>query len=57
MREKVFERFVRVDASGARGHGLGLALSQALAERNGLVIDCRDAQPGALFEIRPEGSD
>ncbi|ASK87099.1 sensor histidine kinase [Sphingorhabdus sp. SMR4y] len=56
MREKIFERFVRVDASGAKGHGLGLALSQALAERNGLVIICRDAEPGALFEIRPEGS-
>ncbi|WP_254305866.1 HAMP domain-containing sensor histidine kinase [Sphingopyxis sp. BSNA05] len=56
MREKIFQRFVRVDASGAKGHGLGLALSQALAERNGLVITCRDAEPGALFEIRPEGS-
>ncbi|ATW04366.1 HAMP domain-containing sensor histidine kinase [Sphingorhabdus sp. YGSMI21] len=56
MREKIFERFVRVDASGAKGHGLGLALSQALAERNGLVITCRDAEPGALFEIRPERS-
>ncbi|MEH6790927.1 sensor histidine kinase [Parasphingorhabdus sp.] len=57
MRDRIFERFVRVDASGAKGHGLGLALSQALAERNGLIIVCRDAQPGALFEIRPEGRD
>lgn len=57
MRERIFERFVRVDANGARGHGLGLALSQALAERNGLVIGCHDAQPGAIFEIRPEGRD
>lgn len=57
MRKKVFERFVRIDASGAKGHGLGLALSQALAERNGLIIGCHDAQPGALFEIRPERGD
>lgn len=57
MREKIFERFVRIDAHGANGHGLGLALSQALAERNGLIIGCRDAKPGALFEIRPERSD
>ena len=28
---------------------------KALADRNGLIIDCHDAQPGALFEIRPEG--
>lgn len=55
MRERIFERFVRIDANGAKGHGLGLALSKALAERNGLIIDCHDAQPGALFEIRPEG--
>tara|TARA_R110001606_G_scaffold222504_2_gene370422 strand:- start:240 stop:1577 length:1338 start_codon:yes stop_codon:yes gene_type:complete len=57
MREKIFERFVRIDANGAKGHGLGLALSQALAERNGLKISCHDAQPGALFEIRPERGD
>jgi len=57
MREKIFERFVRIGANGAKGHGLGLALSQALAERNGLIIGCHDAQPGALFEIRPERSD
>ncbi|VWX58418.1 sensor histidine kinase [Sphingorhabdus sp. 109] len=56
MREKIFERFVRIDTNGAQGHGLGLALSQALAERNGLIIVCRDAGPGALFEIKPEGS-
>ena len=57
MRERVFGRFVRVGPNRAKGHGLGLALSQALAERNGLIIVCRDAQPGALFEIRPERSD
>ena len=55
MRERIFERFVRIDANAAKGHGLGLALSKALADRNGLIIDCHDAQPGALFEIRPEG--
>ena len=57
MRDRIFERFVRIDGNGAKGHGLGLALSQALAERNGLIIRCHDAQPGALFEIRPERSD
>ena len=57
MRDRIFERFVRIDGNGAKGHGLGLALSQALAERNGLIIRCHDAQPGALFGIRPERSD
>ncbi|PHR20535.1 MAG: histidine kinase [Sphingopyxis sp.] len=57
MRTKVFERFVRIDAGGAKGHGLGLALSQALAERNGLFIRCYDAKPGAVFEISPERGD
>tara|TARA_R110001599_G_scaffold2862_2_gene15539 strand:- start:7351 stop:8688 length:1338 start_codon:yes stop_codon:yes gene_type:complete len=57
MRERIFDRFVRIEANGAKGHGLGLALSRALAERNGLIIECIDGAPGALFEIRPEGRD
>ena len=57
MRERIFDRFVRIEANGAKGHGLGLALSRALAERNGLIIECIDGAPGALFEIRLEGRD
>ncbi len=53
MRERIFERFVRVDANGAKGHGLGLALSQAPAERHGLLIACPYAHPGPLSAVRP----
>ncbi|QJB70467.1 sensor histidine kinase [Parasphingorhabdus halotolerans] len=56
LHEKIFERFARVDGSDTPGHGLGLALSQALAERNGLSIVCRNASPGALFEVKPAGA-
>jgi signal transduction histidine kinase len=56
LHEKIFERFARVDSGDTPGHGLGLALSQALAKRNGLTIVCRDASPGALFEVKPVGA-
>lgn len=56
LHQKIFERFARVDSGDTPGHGLGLALSQALAERNGLTIVCRDASPGALFEVKPVGA-
>ena len=56
LQEKIFERFARADSGDTPGHGLGLALSRALAERNGLTIVCRDAAPGALFEVRPAGA-
>ncbi|WP_430414013.1 sensor histidine kinase [Parasphingorhabdus sp.] len=51
MREKIFNRFTRLKSTNASGHGLGLALSKALAARNGLIIRCHDADPGAIFEV------
>ncbi|HLI60869.1 MAG TPA: HAMP domain-containing sensor histidine kinase [Solirubrobacteraceae bacterium] len=55
-RERIFERFVRLDASRARdafGSGLGLAIARGIAEAHGGTLRCT-ANPsgtGARFEL------
>ncbi|MFF7052235.1 sensor histidine kinase [Streptomyces griseorubiginosus] len=55
-RERVFERFVRLDEARARddgGAGLGLAIARDVAVRHGGTLTVRDAPAGgALFELR-----
>ncbi|WP_037680628.1 HAMP domain-containing sensor histidine kinase [Streptomyces griseus] len=55
-RERVFERFVRLDAARSRddgGAGLGLAIARDVAVRHGGTLTVRDAPAGgALFELR-----
>ncbi|MEU6802265.1 sensor histidine kinase [Streptomyces neyagawaensis] len=55
-RERIFERFVRLDESRARddgGAGLGLAIARDIARRHGGTLTVQDTQePGALFELR-----
>jgi signal transduction histidine kinase len=55
MHEAIFERFKRSNGATEEGHGLGLALVRAIAERHGLTVRCEDAHPGAAFIIAPEG--
>ena len=53
-RERVFERFVRLDAArGVPGTGLGLSIARSLVELNGGSLKLAQAPGGgALFEIR-----
>lgn len=54
QRTAIFERFQRGRSQRAEGHGLGLALVRAIAERHGLRVRCEDAGPGAIFIISRE---
>lgn len=55
-RERIFERFVRLDDARSRddgGAGLGLAIARDVAHRHGGTLDVGRAQAGgALFELR-----
>ncbi|MFI6037151.1 ATP-binding protein [Streptomyces sp. NPDC051315] len=55
-RERVFERFVRLDDARSRddgGAGLGLAIARDVAVRHGGTLTVREtAAGGALFELR-----
>jgi signal transduction histidine kinase len=62
MRERIFERFVRVDGQGqpaVPGTGLGLAISRELAERWGGSLELAASQPGrgSSFVLRLPRSD
>jgi signal transduction histidine kinase len=54
-RERIFERFVRLDDARGRddgGAGLGLAIARDVARRHGGTLTARQAQAqGALFEL------
>ncbi len=53
-RERVFERFVRLDESRSRGEGgtgLGLAVARAIARSHGGDIRVVDADQGATLEV------
>lgn len=59
QRTMIFERFQRGGGQSgggqsADGHGLGLALVRAIAERHGLSVRCEDAAPGAIFIVSRE---
>ncbi|MFD7438701.1 ATP-binding protein [Streptomyces sp. NPDC059861] len=55
-RERIFERFVRLDDARSRdegGAGLGLAIARDVAARHGGTLTVHDAPAGgALFELR-----
>ncbi|WP_063780802.1 sensor histidine kinase [Nonomuraea sp. SBT364] len=54
-RERVFERFTRLEAGRSRdrrGSGLGLALSREIVNAHGGAITVADHEPGARFVVR-----
>ncbi|MBB3981377.1 signal transduction histidine kinase [Sphingobium fontiphilum] len=53
-RERIFERYTRINPQQGVGHGLGLALAKAIAERHALHIEVSDAAPGARFRVLGE---
>jgi len=59
QRERVFERFARVDASrnaASGGSGLGLAIVRQLAESQGGTVRLEDAGPGLRAVVRLPGA-
>ncbi len=59
-RERVFERFVRLDDARDRssgGSGLGLAISRELAELHGGTLEVAEADQGATLVLRLPTSD
>ena len=60
MRERVFERFVRIDEARSRresGAGLGLAIVREIVRAHGGEVWVEDGLPGARFVVRlPAGA-
>jgi signal transduction histidine kinase len=55
LRERVFDRFTRLDDGRARdagGTGLGLAIVRELVRRHGGTVRLLDARPGVRAEVR-----
>lgn len=54
-RARIFERFARSSGQIAQpGHGLGLALARAIAQRHGLMLRLAESDRGACFMVEPE---
>jgi two-component system, OmpR family, sensor kinase len=51
-RERIFERFVRLDQARPGGSGLGLAIAQRIARRHGGDLTCDRVPSGSSFTLR-----
>jgi len=51
-RERVFDRFYRVEGNAEPGSGLGLAIARAIAARHGATIALQDAPSGQGLRVK-----
>jgi signal transduction histidine kinase len=51
----VFEPFVRLNAEGTRGAGLGLAAARSIARAHGGDVTIADTETGALLRVTLPG--
>lgn len=51
-RERVFDRFYRVEGNAQHGSGLGLAIARAIAERHGASIELLDTPTGEGLRVK-----
>jgi len=51
-RERIFERFVRLDQDQSPGTGLGLAIARRIARQHDGDLTCDDTPTGASFTLR-----
>jgi signal transduction histidine kinase len=51
-RERIFDRFVRLDQAHASGTGLGFAIARRIARQHDGELTCDDAPTGASFTLR-----
>ncbi len=52
QRERVFERFVRLDAAGSAGTGLGLAIVRTVCETHQATVQLEDGDHGHGLRVR-----
>lgn len=55
-RERVFDRFYRVEGNTQHGSGLGLAIARAIADRHGATIALEDTPEGRGLRVRVDFS-
>ncbi|KRC76440.1 histidine kinase [Achromobacter sp. Root83] len=55
-RERVFDRFYRVEGNTQHGSGLGLAIARAIADRHGAAITLQDTPAGRGLRARVDFS-
>ena len=51
VRERVFERFARMQSGSSQGTGLGLAIAQRIARQHGGDLTCDESPVGASFTL------
>ena len=51
-RERIFDRFVRLDPGATPGSGLGLAIARRIARKHGGDVTYQDAPDGCAFVLR-----